>query len=309
MVAFGLQLPPWRAAASIFRGTINSLRDGGFFITESFQPESRHQKTRNHSFPRTPEGPCWKSSSRPQWHQGFIPFFRINPECRTWTEGSGRRSCSGQLLGHGFQLGFLWAAQKTVFVFVNDLPPSQLCFFSTCFWLTRTRALRFITSRWSVQSGLGCLFWGGCFFWHIEKDEVLPLCSPPLPMADTVHREEKPWPSRGLCGTLPLPKLINEGLSMAAWPGHRPQSPAGSLGSTRRPATSSFSGHQKQPGREGLPWQHEGPEDRWWSAEYEASQGGEGVPSSLLKASREEGTPGFCWKIQNPGTFKRCSWK
>ena len=246
-----------------FPGTIDPPSDGGFFRIQSFQPTSQHQKTRNRLLPRIPEGPGLKSSSRPQWHQGFIPFLRINPECRTWPDRSGRRSCSGQLISHGFPLGFLQAAQKTIFVFVNYLPPSQLCFFSTCFWLTSTPALIFITSRWSVQSGLGCLFWGGCVFWHIEKDKVLPYVSLHSPWLTVSTEKKSPGHQEAHVAHSPCPKLINEGLSMAARPGSGPWSPAGSLSNTHRPDTGSFSRHWEQPGRwgGGLPWQLRRPED------------------------------------------------
>lgn len=282
----------------------------------SFQPEPRYQETRDHLLPRMPEDPGWKSSSRPQWHQGFILSLRINPECRTWTDGSGQHSCSGQFIGHGSPLGFLWAAQKTIFVFVNDLPPSQLCFSSTCFWLTSTRALRFITSRWSVQSGLGCLFWGGLVFFFffffmafLRKMRFCPYILLHSPWLTLSTENKSPGHPEARMAHCPCPKLINEGFSMATWPGHRPQSPAGSLGSVYWPATGSFSGHREGLGKGLVPWQRGRAEDRWWPAQYEASWGGDEVQPRLLKASRVEGTPGFCWKIQNPGMFKGCSWK
>lgn len=64
---------------------------------------------------------------------------------------------------------------KTIFVFVSYLSPSQLCFFSTRSWLTSTRSPIVITSWWSVQSALGCLF--GVFVLACWERQGLPLCS------------------------------------------------------------------------------------------------------------------------------------
>lgn len=95
---------PW---ASILQG------DSGFFTIESFKPEPRRQKNRqNPWFPGISEGPCLKSSSRPLGHRDLIPLLKITPERRTRTGGSGRCSCSGQLIGNGFPLGWLRAAQS-----------------------------------------------------------------------------------------------------------------------------------------------------------------------------------------------------
>lgn len=172
-----------------------------------------------------------------------------------------------------------------------------------------TTALTVITWQWSVQSGQPCLFWS-CwfgfvclffFFWHIEKDKILPLCSPSFPTADTVRREEKPWPSgeahvahkdRTQLGHHPCPQLVNKGPSLAGCPGHWPRRrPAGKLDSTHGTAQAPSLGGWGQPGAQ--PRQHGRPAERRQSAQCKARCGGDEVLSSLLRADRKEATVGI----------------
>lgn len=104
---WGLRQAFLRVVFSIFPETIHPPGDSGCFKRKPFKLEPGCQKTLNHGLLRISEGSCLRNSSGPQWHQGLIPLLRINPECKIWTDGSGRCSCSGQLIGNGFPLGFL----------------------------------------------------------------------------------------------------------------------------------------------------------------------------------------------------------